>query len=153
MRKVTLAACFLFGAALGGCTPQPFLRSDGPAAAGGVAVAPLNQRCGRRYDNPMSDVLDLTMALQVSNSAGEPATFLPEDLRLMVDGDVVSPDSHDPPAEIPPGFAKAVSVHFLRYGDAKCNEPMSLSLAHAVRLGNKELNVRPIYFTPTASDT
>jgi hypothetical protein len=153
MRKVSFAAWVLFGAALGSCTPRPFLRTDGPTSAGGVTVAPLNQRCGRRYDNPISDVLELTMALQVSNSAGEPATFLPEDVRLMVDGEVVPPEARDPAAEIAPGSSKVLSVHFLRYGDATCNEPMSLSLAHAVRLGNGELSVRPLYFTPNASDT
>lgn len=153
MRKVTLAADLLFGAVLGSCAPQPFVKSDGPTAAGGVTVAPINQRCGRRYDNPISDVLDLTMALQVSNASNAPVTFLPEDVRLMVNGDAVPPEAHVPPAEIAPGSTKEVSVHFLRYGDAKCNAPMSLSLTHALKIGNNDLNARPLYFTPTNSDT
>ena len=44
-------------------------------------------------------------------------------------------------------------MRFLRLGDATCNERMQLSLAHAVRLGDKELNLRPLSFTPNDSDT
>jgi hypothetical protein len=153
MRNVIIGAGLLFAAAVAGCAPQPFVRSDGPVAASGVVVALVNQRCGRRYDNPISDVLDLTMALQVSNSADLPATFQAKDLRLVVDGDVVEPDNRDPPAEIPPRVTKPVSVRFVRYGDARCNEPMQLLLVHAIRLGDRELEVRPLSFTPNNSDT
>ena len=70
------------GATLGGCAAHPFVRA------------------GRLDDNPMSDVLDLTLAIQVRNSTDSAVTFLPDDLRPTVDGDDTLPRGHDPVAEI-----------------------------------------------------
>jgi hypothetical protein len=153
MRKATLLALAISGLCFDACAAQPFLRTDGPSVAGGIAVAPIDQRCGRRYDNPVSDVLDLTVAVQVTNSTDVPATVDPGNVRLTVDGDVTPPQSRQLPIEIPPGSSKAISLKFLRYGDAKCNEPMTLSLEHGVRLGSRELQMQPVSFVPSGSDT
>jgi hypothetical protein len=153
MRRVTLFALGLAGLAFEACAAQPFRRSDGPSRSEGVAVTPINQQCDRRFDNPMADVLDLEMAVQVTNSTDVPASVDPGNVRLAVDGDLTPPRAGGKPIEVAPGSSKSISLKFLRYGDAKCDEPMTLSLEHAVHLGGRELKMRPLAFVPSDSDT
>jgi len=153
MRQITVAPLVLLAGTLGACAAQPFYRTDTPSAAEGVSVAPLSQRCGRRFDNPRSDVLHLNVTFQITNRSDAPAVVMPGDLRLLVGGDVTAPAKQDPPTEIGPGASREVAVRFVRYGDATCNQPMQLSLDHAVRLRDRELPLRPLSVVPNRSDT
>jgi hypothetical protein len=101
----------------------------------------------------MSDVLGLKMAVQVTNSTSVPAEVIPANMRLNVDGDSTAPSSNETAVQIPPGSSKSISVEFHRYGDARCSEPMTLSLEHAVQLGSRDLPMRPVSFVPSNSDT
>jgi len=153
MLETSVIAIPVVGIVLGGCAGQPFFKTEGPSAANGVTVAADTETCGRRYDEPLADVLDLTMQVRVTNEGRAPATVNPENLRLVVDGDTTAPAASDPPAEIAPGATRPVTVHFLRYGDAKCDEPMQLSLAHAVNVDRHPVDLHPLAFVPRGSDS
>jgi hypothetical protein len=152
MPNVSLIAVSVAGAVLGGCAGQPFFKTDGPSTASGVTVALSTETCGRRYDEPLADVLDLTMQVRITNEGDTPASITPDELRLLVAGDATAPSASDPPQQIAPGASCPVTLHFHRYGDAKCNEPMQLSFTHAVAIERRSVDLHPLVFVPSRSD-
>jgi hypothetical protein len=141
-----LGAAVAFGSA--GCGDRPFLRADPPVASGGVSVALTGQRCRRRVRQDQNGILDLVLALRVTNAGSAPLAIAPARLVLHARGDTSQPDDADAPVELAPGGAASVRVHFRAWNNARCNEPLSVSFDGAV----SPPILRPLAFTPEASD-
>jgi len=160
MKKLVLSIGFVGVCGLGGCasTGRPFVKTDGPSTSSGVTVALKDQRCARRKYDKMNDVLDLRMAVQVTNGSPTPVTVDPTEFRLLARGneavaDSTPPTGNAPETALPPGGSAPVDVRFRRFGNARCNQDMQLSLDRAVEKGGHEVPLRPITFMPERNDT
>jgi hypothetical protein len=131
------------------CADRPFVRSDPPVASGGVTVALAGQQCRRRVRHDQNGILDLVLALRVTNGGAAPITVDPARLSLVVRGDANLPDEHGPPLTIGAGLSSPVRVHYRAWSNARCDEPMSVSLDAALSVPT----LQPLTFTPEASDT
>jgi hypothetical protein len=151
----SLVALSLVGFA--GCADRPFVRADAPAASEGVIVALVGQKCGREawYDN--YDVLDLDMVVRITNTSQVPVEVLPAQMRLLARGNSPTPRAsrpkwEDAPVALAPNSTRDVSVHFQRWGNAKCNQEMQLSVDRAMEMSGRNLAVRPLSFVAAPSD-
>lgn len=131
------------------CADRPFVRNDPPVTNGGVTVALAGQRCRRRVRHDQNGILDLVLALRVTNGGPAPLTIDPARLALVVRGDANLPDEHGAPVTIGPGLSSPVRVHYRAWSNARCDEPMSVSLDAALSVPT----LQPLTFTPEASDT
>ncbi|HVU53172.1 MAG TPA: hypothetical protein VHL80_20955 [Polyangia bacterium] len=143
------AALLVIGALAAACSDRPFLRRDPPVTTGGVTVALVGQRCRRRVRHDQNGILDLVLALRVTNAGPAPVSIVPARLALVVRGDATEPDDHDAPFALGPGLSSPVRVHYRAWSNARCDEPMSVALDAAL----SEPTLRPLTFTPEASDT
>lgn len=154
--KLPVAAVFsLIGFV--GCADRPFVRADAPASSEGVTVALVGQKCGREawYEN--YDVLDLDMVVRVTNASPLPVQVIPAQMRLLARGNSATPRAsrpkwEDSPVELAPNSTRDVNVHFQRWGNAKCNEEMQLSVDRAMEMSGRDLALRPLSFVATPSD-
>jgi hypothetical protein len=153
MKHATLMTGLIAAAGLGGCAQGQFFRTGGPSASSGVVASLATQTCGRRSYDRLADVLDLEMVVNVTNDSPATVTVTPRELRLLAAGDATAPESSDPPGAIAPGATRPVSVHFLRVGDAQCNEQMALSLDRAIDAEGGPVHLRPLSFVASHSDT
>jgi hypothetical protein len=99
-----------------------------------------------RHD--LNGILDLVLALRVTNGGPTPLTIVPARLVLHVRGDTAPPDDFDAPLTLAPGDSAPVRVHYRAWGNARCDEPLALSLDGALSAPFPLLT-----FTPEASDT
>jgi hypothetical protein len=136
-------------ASLAGCGDRPFVRSDPPVTSAGVTVALAGQQCRRRVRHDQNGILDLVLALRVTNAGPAPITIVPARLALVVRGDANLPDDHDAASTLAPGRSSTVRVRYRAWINARCNEPMSISLDGAL----SEPTLQPLTFTPEAADT
>jgi hypothetical protein len=143
------AATFAVAAAVAACGDRPFVRADPPATSAGVTVALAGQRCRRRVRHDQNGILDLELALRVTNGGPASITIVPARLSLVVRGDVAEPDEHDAPFSLAPGATAPVRIHYRPWINARCDEPMAVSLDAALSAPT----LRPLIFTPEASDT
>ena len=141
----------------GGCADRPFVRTDAPAASAGVTVALVGQKCGREawYEN--YDVLDLDMVVRVTNTSPLPVEVIPAQMRLLARGNSATPRAsrprwEDSPVQLAPNATTDVDVHFQRWGNAKCNQEMQLSVDGAMEMSGRSLAVRPLSFVASPSD-
>jgi hypothetical protein len=131
-----------------GCADRPFLRSDPPVTSAGVTVGLAGQQCRRRVRHDQNGILDLVLAINVTNTGPAPITVVPAHLSLTVRGDTTQPDDHGAPFNLGPGVTSPTRVHYHAWTNARCNEAMALSFDGAV-----PTPPRPLNFTPEASDT
>ena len=118
-------------------------------ASAGVTVTLAGQQCRRRVRHDKNGIHDLVLALRVTNGGTAPITVVPGRLALVVRRDANLPDDHGPPLTIGPGVSSAVRVHYRAWSNARCDEPMSVSLDAALSVPT----LQPLTFTPEASDT
>ena len=128
------------------------MRTDPPAVSGGVAVALVAQRCGRRVRRDLNEILDLVLDVRVTNDGRAPVRIGPTHLQLLVGGDATPPDGAGPPVDLASGRASELRLHFHRWGNATCAAPMSLSLDDALERGGRPLRLRALTFVPEAGD-
>jgi hypothetical protein len=150
LRRATRCALLAVGASWASiaCGDRTFVRADPPATSGGVTVALAGQKCRRRVRHDQNGLLDLYLEVNVSNAGPAPVTIVPASLSLVLRGDASLPHDSDAPSTLPPGASSRVRVHYIAWSNARCNEPMSLSLAGAL-----PAPPAPLGFVPEASDT
>jgi hypothetical protein len=139
------------------CGEHGFVRSDPPVARDGVSVALVGQRCGRLAVDPNFDELDLDVVLRATNQSGVPVEVVPAEMRLLARGYSPAPDStkplsEDSPMTLPPNSTADVHVRFQRWGNAKCNQDMQLSLDRSLKMSGRDLPLKPLSFVPERSD-
>jgi hypothetical protein len=130
------------------CANRPFVRADPPTASGGVSVALTGQRCRRRVRHDLNGILDLVLALRVTNAGPAAVTIAPARLLLHVRGDTAGPDDFDAPQTLAPGGAASVRVHFRAWSNAACTETLGVSFEGAI----SSPRLRALWFVPEASD-
>jgi hypothetical protein len=135
--------------AVAGCGDRPFLRADPPVTSGGFSVALVGQRCRRRVRRDQNGILDLELAMRVENRDAAPFELVPAQIELRVRSDAALPDGHGVPLRLDAHEGTVVRVHFHAWSNARCDEPMSLSLAGALAGGPPLV----LSFVPEASDT
>jgi hypothetical protein len=140
-----------------GCADQPFVRADPPVSHDGVTVALIGQRCGREawYEN--YDVLNLDMIVRVRNQTSLPVDVFPAQMRLLARGNSPVPRSSTPkwedaPLTLQPNSATNVRVHFQRWGNAKCDQEMQLSIGRSMEIDGKDVVLPPLSFVATQTD-
>jgi hypothetical protein len=140
-----------------GCADRPFVRTDAPATSEGVTVALVGQKCGREawYEN--YDVLDLDMVVRVTNASPLPVEVVPAQMRLLARGNSATPRAsrpkwEDAPVQLAPNATTDVNVHFQRWGNAKCDQEMQLSVDRAMEISGRDLSLRPLSFVAAPSD-
>jgi hypothetical protein len=148
VNRVLLGVACGVAAAAAGCADRPFLRADPPVTNGGVTVALAGQQCRRRVRHDQNGILDLVLAVSVTNAGLTPVTVDPAHLTLVVRGDASRPDDHDAPFTLAPGRSSLTRAHFHAWSDAKCTEPMTLTLEGVLPTPPRSLS-----FIPEASDT
>jgi hypothetical protein len=131
-----------------GCADRPFLRADPPVASGGVSAALVGQRCRRRVRHDQNGILDLVLALRVTNAGPAPLSIVPARLLLHVGSDTAQPDDFDAPFTLPPGGGAPLRVHFRAWSNAACPETLGVSFEGAI----SGQTLRPLSFVPEASD-
>ncbi len=141
-----------------GCAEKPFVRVDPPVTSGGVTVELVGQKCGREARNEAYDVLDLEVALKVTNGTMAPIEVIPAEMRLLAKGNAPTPRSSAPRWEsasiqIPPTGSGNVQVHFYRPGNAKCDQTMRLSFGHSIDDSGRALVLPPVAFVPSSYDS
>ena len=144
----TEAAVLATAAALAACADHPFLRADPPVTNGGVSVGLTGQRCRRRVRHDQNGILDLVLALRVTNAGPTPLTITPARLVFRVRGDTATPDDADAPLDLAPGGAAPIRVHFRAWSNARCNEPLGVSFEGAI----PGPPLPPLGFIPEGSD-
>jgi hypothetical protein len=149
-RWLALAAA-LAGGGCGG--DRPFVRADAPAARDGVTVSLAAQQCRRRTRRDQNDILDLVLALRVTNAGPPPLTVIPARFQLRVREDTVPPEEHGNPLSLAPGQSADVRVHYRPWNSGACNQPMSLSTGGALEREGRALELPALAFVPEASDT
>jgi len=158
-RHILCISSILLG---GGCYNTSFVRNDGPVRGGGVAIAVIGQRCDFSPDfndnapeanAVLPNRLDLGVRVAIENESGETITVTPQNLRLLVgnasDAPMVAPE----PLEIAPGGKAKVSLRFQHRGDVGCNANLSLALDKVVVTGVHALELRPVSFVPSTTET
>jgi hypothetical protein len=153
---VTTARWLALGAAIaaGGCGgDRPFVRADAPVARDSVTVSLAGQQCRRRTRRDQNDILDLVLAVRVTNGAPAPLSVVPARLRLVVRGDAALPEEHGDALPLAPGQSADVRVHYRPWNSGGCNQPMSLSAGGALELEGHPLELPDLTFVPEASDT
>jgi hypothetical protein len=140
-----------------GCADRPFVRTDPPAASEGVTVALVGQKCGREawYEN--YDVLDLDVVVRVTNTSPLPVEVIPAQMRLLARGNAATPRLsrpkwEDSPVQLAPNATTDVNVHFQRWGNARCDQQMQLSLDHSMEISGRDVAIRPLSFVAARSD-
>jgi len=149
---------FVFGL---GCYDSSFVRNDGPVRAQGVAVALVGQRCDYAPDvnateesnNNPPNRLELGVRLSIENASPEAITVQPENLRLLAGEAAEAPIQPPPPLNVAPGGTAKINLRFQHRGDLGCNANLSLGLTSAVLVGTKPVELRPVAFVPTSSET
>jgi hypothetical protein len=139
-------------AVVAGCADRPFLRAEPPVEQDGVTVSLAGQRCGRRTRHDLNDVLDLVLAVRVTNTGPAPVTIVPTRFLLVAGGEATAPDGAAGPMELSPGEGRQGHVHYHQWGSARCNSAMTLALADAVERGGEPLPLPPLTFVPEGSD-
>jgi hypothetical protein len=157
MKYIVVATVLPSLVALAGCTPRPFVRTDGPVTSDGVAVALVGQRCGREPWDKYADVLTLDVRVQVTNASAEALALAPEQVKLLARGNSAvpnqtAPDVVDGPRTVAAGASAPLRLKFRRVGNARCNQEMQLALDHAFALDGRAVGFRPIAFVPERSD-
>jgi hypothetical protein len=144
-----VARLALLAAAAVGCGDRPFLRADPTVTSGGVSVALVGQRCRRRVRRDQNGILDLELAMRVENRDAAPVALLPAQIELRVRGDTALPDGHGVPLQLDAHQSTPLRIHFHAWSNARCDEPMSVSVAGALS------GAPPVVltFVPEASDT
>jgi hypothetical protein len=142
----------------GGCAERPFVRADPPVSHDGVTVALVGQTCGRQSWNEAYDTLDLDVAVRVTNASAASVDVVPAEIRLLARGNSPAPRSSKPkmvdaPIVLPPNSVATVHVHFLRSGNAKCDQDMQLALDRAVEAAGRPVMLRPLSFKSEGADT
>jgi hypothetical protein len=150
---LAMSIATLSGAGACARTFRPFVRTDGSATNGGVTVALSGQRCGRRNWVKTMTVLDLRLAVLVSNRSATSVTVAPRQFLLLARGDATPPEDDPPSQTLPPGASLPIQLHFRYVGLAQCNEQLFLSLDHTVEMRGHSLSLRPLPFVPESSDT
>jgi hypothetical protein len=127
-------ALLSFGASLAitSCGDRPFVRADPPVASAGFTIALAGQQCRRRVRHDQNGILDLVLAIRVTNASRESLTIVPARLALIVRGDASLPDGHGDPFTLAAGLSSQVRVHYRAWTNARCDEPMALSFDGAV---------------------
>ena len=160
MKNVFVASCAVpaLAALLGaGCAERPFVRQDPPVSSQGVTVSLAGEKCDREawYEN--YDVLDLDMMVKVTNASSAPVTVNPAELRLLARGNspvarASRPKWGDDAVEIAPHSSADVHVRFQRWGNARCDQEMQLSMGAAVVQSGQNVTLAPISFVATRTD-
>src|SRR5689334_8464188 len=137
IRNVSIAA-LAAALATSGCLASSFVRTDGPAQAGGVTVALVDHRCSMDEDySTYRTMLILGMRVSVRNDTPEPITVHPDQLRLMAQGLAAKPTFAPEARVVAPGATEYVRVEFQRPGDLGCDAELSLALDGAIQHGTQ----------------
>ena len=155
--KPFVVALAIAGGAVG-CADRPFVRADPPVSNDGVTVALVGQKCGREawYEN--YDVLDLDMVIRVTNQTSEAISVVPSQMRLLARGNSTVPRSSKPkwedaPSQVQPNASADIRIHFQRWGNAKCDHEMQMSLDRSMEMSGRNVAVQPLSFVATRTDT
>jgi hypothetical protein len=160
MKRHTLALAL--GSLLGftGCYSSAFVRNDGPVRGNGVVVSLVGQRCDFEPDMSSGDEttgyanrLDLGIKLAVENDTPETITVRPENFRLIL-GDATDPPAVTvQPLNVAPGATTKLNLSFQHRGDFGCNANLSLGFANVIVAGAHPVELKPLAFVATTSET
>jgi len=135
------------------CALSPAVRTSGPAVSKeGVRVAVVGQHCdGSTEPDYPTDVVDLTLALRVTNATPEAALVQTARLGLMAaeaTKSAIEVSNADAQFVLAPGTERTFEIRFKTRELLRCSQAMRLDLARAVSIDGQTVDLGVITFVP-----